>query len=216
MSIPENNDYHTIAKWLTREPEIFEILKTRLGQECITKHAEVEDEEVFLKTCTKCKIPTILHTAVRNSEEEDPKCNDLISRLVDNYRIPLQNDEQIEEFNEIFDIEIRKIQQFKDAKETLDEIATRTCVCKRVLLSTTGLKNHKRACEIAKAQPITTTPSTASSTNENTMMLQLMSQMQEDRKSMTNLMEKVLKETPSENVRNEDKKNEKPTEFPKW
>ena len=29
-------------------------------------------------------------------------------------------------------------------------------------------------------------------------------------------MEKVLKETPSENVRNEDKKNEKPTEFPKW
>ena len=167
MSIPENNDYHTIAKWLTREPEIFDILKTRLGQECITKHAEVEDGEVFLKTCTKCKIPIILHMIVRCAEEEDPKCNELISIIVNNYQIPLQDNAQIETFNELFDIEIRTLEQFKDAKEILEEIATRTCVCKRVLLSTTGLKNHKRACDVAKAQPITREPSTASTASSN-------------------------------------------------
>ena len=109
MSIPEDNDYHTIAKWLTREPEIFDMLKARLGQEHITKHAEVEDEEVFLKTCTKCKIPAILHMIVRDSEEEDPKCNELISRVVNNYQIPLQDNAQIETFNELFDIEIRTL-----------------------------------------------------------------------------------------------------------
>ena len=83
MPIPENNDYPTIAKWLTREPEIFDILKTRLGQECITQTAEVEDEEVFLKLCTKCNIPVILHT-VLPKEGEDPECDKLLSSLVDN------------------------------------------------------------------------------------------------------------------------------------
>ena len=95
MSIPENNDYHTIAKWLTREPEIFDILKARLDQEQITKHAEVEDGEVFLKTCTKCKIPVILHMIVRHSEEEDPQCNELISRIVNNYIIPLHHPRKV-------------------------------------------------------------------------------------------------------------------------
>ena len=102
MSIPENNDYHTIAKWLTREPEIFDILKARLDQDQITKHAEVEEGEVFLKTCTKCKIPAILHMTVRFAEEEDPKCNELISKIVNNYQIPLQDNAQIETFNELF------------------------------------------------------------------------------------------------------------------
>ena len=131
MPAPVNNDYQTIAKWLTREPEIFDILKTRLGQECITKTAEVEDEEVFLKLCTKCNIPVILHL-VLTTEGEDPECDKLLSSLVDNYKIPLQNNAQIEEFNEMFDIEIRKVEQFNDAKEILNEIATRTCVCKKV------------------------------------------------------------------------------------
>ena len=101
----------------------------------------------------------------------------------------------------MFDIEIRKVEQFNDAKEILDEIATRTCVCKRVLLSTTGLKNHKRACNVAKAQPITMESSTASSTSENSMMIQLMNEMREERreerkaqKEQTNLLTKLLEE----------------------
>ena len=85
MSIPENNEYHTIAKWLTREPSIFDILKTRLGQDTITKFAEVEDEEVFLKLCTKCKTPIILHL-VLTTENEGAECDKLLSGLVNNYK----------------------------------------------------------------------------------------------------------------------------------
>ena len=61
---------------------------------------------MFLKLCTKCKIPVILHLK-ESTEDEDPECDNLLSKLVDNYQIPLQNNAQIEDFNELFDIEIR-------------------------------------------------------------------------------------------------------------
>ena len=86
MPIPERHDYQTIAKWLMRESSIIEIIEVRLGQALISSHAEVEDDEVFLKSCSKCKIPIILHMKI-SKEDEDPKCDKLLSGLVDNYVI---------------------------------------------------------------------------------------------------------------------------------
>ena len=97
MSLPTSNDYQTVAKWLTREPSILEYIKTRLSPNHIEKFVEIEDEEAFLKLCTKCKVPVILHLK-ESTEDEDPECDNLLSKLVDNFQIPLRDNAELETF----------------------------------------------------------------------------------------------------------------------
>ena len=243
MTLETNPNHEQFAKWLLLQKTVHEIAKTRLGKDCVHLIAEIDEEEekVFLKECEHCELPKITHSELDCTSCAIIECNQTTQegeRVNAILRTLTTTPEGKENLNVAIMEEIETMPEFEQTKTLLEELKTRTCICKKICLNERGLKVHKRKCEVAKTA-LTRELSSASSTNENNMMVQLMSQMREDRKAqqdqikaqqdqtklladsqknMATLMEKVLKEkeTPSENVRNEDKKNEKPTEFPKW
>ena len=106
--------------------------------------------------------------------------------------------------------EIEKLPEYKQTKTLLEELKTRTCICKKICTNERGLKVHKRKCDVAK-NALTRESSTSSSTSENSMMMQMMNantqmirQMQEDRNAQkeqlkaqqeqTKLLTKLLEE----------------------
>ena len=254
MTLETNSNHEQFARWLLLQKTVYETVKIRLGKDLVHLTAEIDEEEgkVFLKECEHCELPKITHSELDCTSCAIIECNQTTQegeRVNAILRTLTTTPEGKENLNVAIMEEIETMPEFEQTKTLLEELKTRTCICKKICLNERGLKVHKRKCEVAKTA-LTRELSSASSTNENNMMVQLMSQMREDRKAqqdqikaqqdqtklladsqqnmanqmadnqkqMANIMEKVLKEkeTPSENVRNEDKKNEKPTEFPKW
>ena len=154
----------------------------------------MEFETVYLKECTKCKIPKILHL-------NRDKCDTLIGVLVDNYKIPIEKiveSEDLENLRELFDTEIRKLSWFPGALEILKEMHTRTCICKRLCQSKQGLLTHKRSCKTVKDRApipaqITRHITTTSDTSENGMMMRLINQMARDNKEQQKLQQEQNK-----------------------
>ena len=176
--------HEEFAAWLISIETIKEEIKTRLGEEHVNKYAEIEegDEKVFLKECEKCDLPKITHQSLntgctmlnRGAETLTVQTGDLLKELN-------KNQEGKEKLSIALMEEIEKLPEFEQAKTLLEELKTRTCICKKVCVNERGLQVHKRKCDVSK-NAITREPSTASSTNENNMMMQLINQMKEDRK----------------------------------
>ena len=63
MTFETNQTSEEFARWLLLQKTVREIVKTRLGKECVQLIAEIDDEEdkVFLKECEKCELPKITH-----------------------------------------------------------------------------------------------------------------------------------------------------------
>ena len=174
------------SRWLFLvNADFTKIIGERLGEESVSSYAEIEegDEKVFLKECEKCDLPTITHSSL-----DRPTClfmNNGLEAIKANIDELLKDLTKTQEGKENLSValmeEIEKLPEFEQAKTLLEELKTRTCICKKVCVNERGLQVHKRKCEVSKTA-ITRELSNASSNNENTMMVQLMSQMREDRK----------------------------------
>ena len=147
--------------------------------------AEIDEEEekVFLKECENCELPKITHSELNctscaiiecGTNLENERINDILKTLT-------TTPDGKESLNVAIMEEIEKMPEFEQTKTLLEELKTRTCICKKICVNERGLSVHKRKCNIAKTG-LTREPSTASSSNENTMMLQMMNQMKEDRR----------------------------------
>ena len=175
--------HEEFAAWYISIETIKEQVKKRLGKEHVNIYAEVDEDDgkVFLKECEKCDLPTITHqlpdigcTIINNGAEA------LLIQTGELLKELIKNEEGKENFSAAIMEEIEKLPEFEQVKTLLEELKIRTCVCTKVCVNERGLKTHKRKCDAAK-NAITREPSTTSSTNENTMMIQLMNQMREDR-----------------------------------
>ena len=63
MTLETNPNHEQFARWLLLQNTIHEIVKARLGKECVQHIAEIDEEEdkVFLKECEHCELPKITH-----------------------------------------------------------------------------------------------------------------------------------------------------------
>ena len=178
--------HEEFAAWLISLEPIKEEMKRRLGKEYVNTYAEIEegDEKVYLKECEKCDMPKITHQSLNigctmlNKEAETLtiQTGDLLKQLI-------KNQEVKEKVSIALMEEIEKLPEFEQAKTLLEELKTRTCICKKVCVNERGLQVHKRKCQVSK-NAITRESSTASTNNENTMMLQLMRQMNDQQEQM--------------------------------
>ena len=192
-NIPEISaaaSHEDFAGWLLSNEGIKEEIKKRLGKEYVNSYAEIEEgeEKVFLKECDKCELPQISHSDRSTCllihigiETTGTEIDATIDALQDVFKELTKDPEGKERISLALLEEIEKLPEFGRAKTVLEELKTRTCICKKVCVNERGLQVHKRKCEVSKTA-ITRELSNASSNNENTMMVQLMSQMREDRK----------------------------------
>ena len=188
--ISEAASHEDFAGWLLSNEGIKEEIKKRLGKEYVNSYAEIEEgeEKVFLKECDKCELPQISHSERLTCllihigiETTGTEIDATIDALQDVFKELTKDPEGKERISLALLEEIEKLPEFGQAKALLEELKTRTCICKKVCLNERGLQVHKRKCDVSK-NALTREPSTASSTNENNMMLQLINQMKEDRK----------------------------------
>ena len=180
------------AAWLITEAGTRKEMKKRLGNELVHLCTEIDEEEekVFLIECEKCELPLIVHHNLDGSscafmnffEAATETAIDTILHSVTNLNGALLATQQGKEnFSAAFMEEIEKLPEYEQVKPLLEELKIWTCVCKKVCANERGLKVHKRKCDVAK-NALTREPSTASSTSENSMIIQLMNQMKEDRR----------------------------------
>ena len=214
-SIPEISaatSHEDFVAWLLSNEGIKEEIKKRLGKEYVNSYAEIEEgeEKVFLKECDKCELPQISHSERLTCllihigiETTGTEIDATIDALQDVFKELTKDPEGKERISLALLEEIEKLPEFGQAKALLEELKTRTCICKKVCLNERGLQVHKRKCDVSK-NAITREPSNASSTSENSMMMQMMNantqmmrQMQEDRKAQAEqnkLLAKLLEE----------------------
>ena len=186
MTLENNPSYGQFARWFLNQPEVIGEVKLWFGKEFVNLVAEIDEDEkrVYLKDCEKCDLPKIIHKDLNSptciilkctqTNDDNKKINDILKTLT-------STQENKEGLNVALFEEIEKMPEFEQTKTLLEELKTRTCICKKVCLNERGLQVHKRKCDVSK-NALTREPSTASSTNENNMMLQLINQMKEDLK----------------------------------
>ena len=161
--------HEEFAAWLISLETINKEIKTRLGEEHVSIYAEIEegDDKVFLKECEKCDMPKITHQSLnigctmlnRGAETLTVQTGDLLKELK-------KNQEGKEKLSIALMEEIEKLPEFEQAKTLLEELKTRTCICKKVCVNERGLQVHQRKCDVSK-NAITRESSTSSSTNES-------------------------------------------------
>ena len=90
MNFPTNPNHGQFARWLLLQKTVYEIVKTRLGKECVQLIAEIDEEEekVFLKECEQCELPKITHFELNGTScaiidcgqttQEKEKVNDIL------------------------------------------------------------------------------------------------------------------------------------------
>ena len=63
MTFENNQTSEEFARWLLQQKTVHEIVKLRLGKDCVQLIAEIDEKEdkVFLKECDKCELPKITH-----------------------------------------------------------------------------------------------------------------------------------------------------------
>ena len=88
MTLETNANHEQFAKWVLLQNTIHEIVKARLGKECVQHIAEIDEEEnkVFLKECERCVLPKITHNDLNGTScaiidclsQENGKANDML------------------------------------------------------------------------------------------------------------------------------------------
>ena len=151
MTFPTNPNHGEFARWLLLQKTVHDIVKTRLGKECVQLIAEIDEEEnkVFLKECENCELPKITHLDLNGTSCAFIDCGQTIQekeKINEALRTLTTTQEGKEDLNIAIMEEIEEMSEFEQTKTLLEELKTRTCICKKVCVNERGLQVHKRKC----------------------------------------------------------------------
>ena len=143
MTLENNPSHEQFARWFLIQPEVTREIKLWFGKEFVNLVAEIDEDEkrVYLKDCEKCELPKITHSELNctscaliecGTNQNNERINDILKTLT-------TTPDGKESLNVAIMEEIETMPEFEQTKTLLEELKTRTCICKKICVNERGL-----------------------------------------------------------------------------